>query len=237
MQGNRRRDTSPEWRIRRLLHAQGLRYRVDLPLSFDRRRRADLTFTRARVVVFIDGCFWHGCPEHYVEPKSHVEYWSHKVAGNAARDIDTNARLRADGWTVLRFWEHQDAEQVAATVMAAVRVDKEIRMSETAPAATVRDNPEEAQYEILIGSTVAGYSEYRLESQTITFFHTEVSPDFGGQGLGGKLAAAALADVRARGLAVIPECPFIRGYIRKHPEFLDLVPADRHAEFHLHPAE
>lgn len=110
-------------------------------------------------------------------------------------------------------------------------------MSETAPQVTVRDNNEESQYEIQVGPTVAGYSEYRLEPDTITFFHTEISPDFGGQGLGGKLAGQALADVRDRGLAVIPECPFIRGYIRKHPDLLELVPADRWAEFRLHPAE
>ena len=72
MLGNRRRDTTAEWRIRRLLHARGLRYRVDTPLAFDRRRRADITFSRAKVIVFIDCCYWHGCPEHYVEPKSHA---------------------------------------------------------------------------------------------------------------------------------------------------------------------
>ena len=68
MQGNKRRDTAPELAVRRALHARGLRYRVDWPLPFDRRRKADIAFTKARIVVFIDGCYWHGCPLHYSEP-------------------------------------------------------------------------------------------------------------------------------------------------------------------------
>lgn len=129
MQGNRRRDTAPELRLRRRLHAMGLRYRVDRPLEFDRRRRADLTFVRRRLVVFLDGCFWHGCPEHYVAPKSHLDYWSAKVARNAARDSDTTDRLRALGWEVRRYWEHQDLDWVAEDIRAAV--------VEPAPAETV----------------------------------------------------------------------------------------------------
>ena len=106
--------------MRRLLHARGLRYRVDLPLAFDRRRRADVTFTRARVVVFIDGCFWHGCPQHYVEPKTHADYWAPKIAANRARDAESTSRLSEDGWTVLRFWEHEEPEAVAARIEASV---------------------------------------------------------------------------------------------------------------------
>lgn len=121
MQGNRRRDTSPEWQVRRLLHRRGLRYRVDQPLPFDKRRRADLTFSRARVMVFIDGCFWHGCPEHFVAPKSHPEYWEPKIAANRARDAETTQRLSDDGWTVLRFWEHEDPAAVADAIAAHVR--------------------------------------------------------------------------------------------------------------------
>lgn len=122
MQGNRRRDTSPEWQVRRLLHRQGLRYRVDQPLPFDKRRRADITFTRARVVVFIDGCFWHGCPEHFVAPKAHPEYWQPKIAANRARDAETTRRLSDEGWTVLRFWEHEDPAAVADAIAAQVRL-------------------------------------------------------------------------------------------------------------------
>jgi DNA mismatch endonuclease (patch repair protein) len=72
-------------------------------------------------VVFIDGCFWHGCPEHYVEPKAHADYWPTKIARNRERDADTTARLRAEGWTVLRFWEHQDPEVVVGVVADVVR--------------------------------------------------------------------------------------------------------------------
>lgn len=106
--------------MRRLLHARGLRYRVDLPLPFDKRRRADITFTRAKVVVFVDGCFWHGCPQHYVAPKAHPEYWGPKIAANRARDVETTQRLQAEGWTVLRFWEHEDPQSVVERVVVAV---------------------------------------------------------------------------------------------------------------------
>lgn len=120
MQGNRRRDTRPEVKIRRLLHAGGLRYRVDWALPFDRRRRADIVFTRQRVIVFVDGCYWHRCPEHYIPPKTNAAFWENKTLGNQARDLDTQRRLEDVGWTVLRFWEHEDPVLVAAAIRAAV---------------------------------------------------------------------------------------------------------------------
>ncbi|MSW42659.1 MAG: DNA mismatch endonuclease Vsr, partial [Actinobacteria bacterium] len=107
MRANVSRDTRPELRLRRALHALGLRYRVHWSLPFDRRRRADLAFTRAKVAVFVDGCFWHGCPEHYVPPSSNITYWRAKVEGNRARDLDTTSRLEELGWVVLRAWEHE----------------------------------------------------------------------------------------------------------------------------------
>lgn len=116
MRSNTRRDTGPELRVRRLLHARGLRYRVDWPLPFNRRRRADIAFTAVKVTVFIDGCFWHGCPQHYIPPVSHREYWATKVDRNTARDRETTAQLTEQGWTVLRFWEHEPAETVARTI-------------------------------------------------------------------------------------------------------------------------
>ncbi|MFF2271738.1 very short patch repair endonuclease [Agromyces sp. NPDC058136] len=126
MLANRRRDTKTELAVRRLLHARGLRYRVDLaPLPSLRRRRADIVFTRAKVAVFIDGCFWHGCPEHATNPKQNADYWGPKLAANIARDRNTDTQLRAADWTVLRFWEHEDAERVAATIEAAVRPKSE----------------------------------------------------------------------------------------------------------------
>jgi DNA mismatch endonuclease (patch repair protein) len=120
MQAIRSRDTTPERLIRRLVHAQGLRYRVAArPLS-DLRRTADMVFRPTKVAVFIDGCYWHGCPEHYVPPKTNPGYWSDKVARNMARDRDTDERLRAAGWLVLRFWEHDAAEQCSDAICRAV---------------------------------------------------------------------------------------------------------------------
>lgn len=121
MQANRSRDTGPELAVRRLLHARGLRYRVAARPVQGVRRTADIVFPRARVAVYIDGCYWHGCPEHYVQPRSHVEYWTAKVAKNRARDVETNALLEEAGWTVLRFWEHEDAEEVAQVILDKMR--------------------------------------------------------------------------------------------------------------------
>ena len=84
------------------------------------RRTADVVFTRQRIAVFIDGCFWHGCPQHLQMPKSNVSYWAPKIERNRTRDEDTNAVLTEAGWTVLRFWEHEDRTQVADAVARAV---------------------------------------------------------------------------------------------------------------------
>ncbi|KMS72409.1 DNA mismatch repair protein Vsr [Streptomyces viridochromogenes] len=122
MQAIRSRDTTPELVIRRLVHAQGLRYRVAArPLS-TLRRTADMVFRPAKVAVFIDGCYWHGCPEHYVPPRTNPSYWSDKVARNMARDRDTDQRLEEAGWTVLRFWEHEPSEDCAARIAAEVEM-------------------------------------------------------------------------------------------------------------------
>jgi DNA mismatch endonuclease (patch repair protein) len=122
MVSNRGRDTRPELAVRRLLHAAGLRYTVDVAPLPSLRRRADLVFSRRRVAVFIDGCFWHGCPQHYTVPQTNSEFWQTKVAANRARDEDTTARLVAADWTVVRAWEHEDPRVVAARVIAAVSV-------------------------------------------------------------------------------------------------------------------
>ncbi|WP_268247245.1 very short patch repair endonuclease [Streptomyces inusitatus] len=120
MQAIRSRDTKPEQLIRRLVHAKGLRYRVAAKPLPGFRRTADIVFRPAKVAVFIDGCYWHGCPEHYVAPKTNPGYWSGKVAGNVARDRDTDQTLKEAGWTVLRFWEHESpeasADKIARTV-------------------------------------------------------------------------------------------------------------------------
>lgn len=123
MRGNRRRDTRPELAVRRRLHALGLRYRVDFaPLPGALRMRADIVFTRARVVVFIDGCYWHGCPKHYRPARINAEFWSTKIADNRERDARSTEMLRDAGWTVLRFWEHEPPEDVASAIAGAVAV-------------------------------------------------------------------------------------------------------------------
>lgn len=122
MRANRRSDTTPELRLRRELHRRGLRYRVDsrLPLS-DVRRHADLTFTRQRVAVFVDGCFWHRCPEHGRMPKANADYWDPKLEGNTTRDRDTDQRLTEAGWQVVRIWEHEDVGEAATRIEHIVR--------------------------------------------------------------------------------------------------------------------
>ena len=121
MLGNRSRDTAPELAVRRAVHAMGLRYRVAYRPEPRLRRTADLVFTRARVAVFIDGCYWHGCPEHYIEPARNVDYWRPKIARNRERDAETSAALGEAGWRVLRFWSHEDPHEVARRIAEAVR--------------------------------------------------------------------------------------------------------------------
>lgn len=118
MKSNKGRDTAPELAVRALLHAAGRRYRVNFPPVPTLRRTADIVFTRAHLAVFIDGCFWHGCPIHYQRPVRNQDYWDSKRAANSARDRDTEKRLVAAGWTVLRYWEHEDPRAVAAAVEA-----------------------------------------------------------------------------------------------------------------------
>ncbi|MGW7466830.1 very short patch repair endonuclease [Streptomyces xantholiticus] len=120
MQAIRSRDTTPERLIRRLVHAQGLRYRVAARPLPDLRRTADMVFRPVKLAVFIDGCYWHGCPEHYVRPKTNCGYWSDKVTRNVTRDRDTDERLRQAGWTVLRFWEHESPNDCALAIAATV---------------------------------------------------------------------------------------------------------------------
>ncbi|GGE65011.1 very short patch repair endonuclease [Nesterenkonia cremea] len=117
MRANRGRDTKPELLIRRALHARGWRFRVGYrPLPQDRRRTVDIAFTRKRVIVLIDGCFWHGCSEHFIPPVANADYWRAKIRRNQERDVETNALLRAEGWTVLRVWEHESVDGAVAII-------------------------------------------------------------------------------------------------------------------------
>ncbi|WP_332367388.1 very short patch repair endonuclease [Micromonospora sp. WMMC241] len=116
-----RRDTGPEIQLRRMLYAQGLRYRVQLPVPGWRRRTIDIAFTRVKVAVFVDGCFWHGCPEHGMVPRSNQAWWASKFEGNRRRDTETTAHLQSRGWRVLRFWSHENISDMVVAVTRAVR--------------------------------------------------------------------------------------------------------------------
>ncbi|MFJ6992985.1 very short patch repair endonuclease [Streptomyces sp. NPDC003090] len=115
-----RRNTKVEMELRRAIHAAGLRYRVHRRPVKGVRREADIVFGPARVAVFVDGCFWHGCPQHATWPKNNAEFWRDKIEGNRARDRDTDARLAAAGWLAVRVWEHEPPEEAAARVCALV---------------------------------------------------------------------------------------------------------------------
>lgn len=120
MSRQRRRDTAPEVALRRELHRRGARFFVDRAPLPGLRRRADLVFPRRRVAVYVDGCFWHRCPVHATDPKNNAEWWAAKLAGNVSRDRDTDARLAAAGWTVVRVWEHEDPLVAADRVQNAL---------------------------------------------------------------------------------------------------------------------
>lgn len=120
MLANRGRDTRPELAVRRLLHAAGARYRVDFaPLGGT--RRADIVFTKSRLAVFIDGCFWHCCPDHRTAPARNRDYWGPKLQRNVERDQEVTEAFKASGWRVLRFWEHEDPQVVAAKILDSLR--------------------------------------------------------------------------------------------------------------------
>lgn len=125
MRANKARDTKPELAVRRGLHAAGFRYRVDVRPSLELRTRADIVFTRLRIAVFIDGCFWHGCPLHASLPKKNADYWVPKLRRNVERDRETTLRLNSLGWTVLRYWEHQSVSEIVASIEKAYRENDE----------------------------------------------------------------------------------------------------------------
>lgn len=127
MRATPRRDTEPELRLRRALHGQGLRFRVDRSVDAACRRRADIVFPTPRVAVFVDGCFWHGCPKHMTWPTNNAAWWRAKIDGNRDRDRRTTRRLRTNGWTVVRVWEHEEVSQAVARVIRAVRPKRAAR--------------------------------------------------------------------------------------------------------------
>lgn len=112
MSSIRGKDTKPEMRLRRALHAEGLRYRVHGKLP----GRPDIVFASARLAVFLDGCWWHGCPQHFRMPESNTDFWRAKFDRNMERDRQVTAKLRAAGWSVIRVWEHEVNGDLAAVV-------------------------------------------------------------------------------------------------------------------------
>ncbi|MGH9025335.1 MAG: very short patch repair endonuclease [Acidimicrobiia bacterium] len=140
MRGNRRRDTRPERLVRSRLHALGLRYRVDYRIDVGAHRvRADVAFTGLQIAVFVDGCFWHGCPEHGNRPRVNTAYWGPKLRRNFERDQRNTRELEAAGWTVLRIWEHEEPDA------AAMRVSESVRQLASERSATSLESPRPKQ--------------------------------------------------------------------------------------------
>ncbi|WP_330165005.1 very short patch repair endonuclease [Catellatospora vulcania] len=121
MRANRSRDTKPELALRRATHALGLRYRVAARPIPAVRRTADMVFPRQKVAVFLDGCFWHGCPSHHRAPTANSDYWSAKVLRNRTRDQSTDALLADAGWLTIRVWEHEDPAEASTRIASTVR--------------------------------------------------------------------------------------------------------------------
>lgn len=126
---NRKRDTMPEVRLRSALHRRGMRFRKDQLLRCEQIRvRPDIVFPRSQVVVFLDGCFWHGCPDHQRIPKRNRDYWVPKLEANVARDRRADVALAEAGWEVIRIWEHEQLDTAVERVANAV----ESRRADTA---------------------------------------------------------------------------------------------------------
>ncbi|MHA7125578.1 very short patch repair endonuclease [Janibacter indicus] len=118
----KRRDTAPEMLLRRELHRRGRRFRVVMKVPGNNRRTIDIAFPRQKLAIFVDGCFWHGCPEHGTSPSANWAWWQQKLAANAARDRDTDQLLDEAGWSVLRVWEHEPTDDAADRVEVALAI-------------------------------------------------------------------------------------------------------------------
>lgn len=126
MQANRRRDTKPERALRSLLFAAGYRYRCDLRIPLEGTfARPDIVFTRQKIAIFVDGCFWHSCPTHGSVPRRNGDYWRPKLERNRVRDAAQSRALQAAGWRVIRIWEHVPPDVALRTVVSAVRIRAE----------------------------------------------------------------------------------------------------------------
>lgn len=121
MKAAKPRDTAPEKALRSLLHKKGLRFRVDEKPIKELNRKADIVFRSAKIAVFVDGCFWHGCLLHGTQAKANAEFWENKIRQNKERDEDTNKRLNKAGWKVVRVWEHEEPEKISNKIYRIVR--------------------------------------------------------------------------------------------------------------------
>lgn len=116
MQAAKPRDTAPEKALRFALHQRGLRYRIDARPIMELNRRADIVFRSAKVAIFVDGCFWHGCPKHGTQAKANAKFWKDKIQRNHERDAETNQLLKKAGWKVVRVWEHEKPEKAGEKI-------------------------------------------------------------------------------------------------------------------------
>ena len=121
MQANRWRDTKPEMALRSALHKLGLRFRVHVRPCPEIRARADIVFGRSKVAVFVDGCFWHGCPEHATWPRANASFWRAKIEQNPQRDELVRSEIKKRGWVAVQVWEHEDVELASARISTLVR--------------------------------------------------------------------------------------------------------------------
>jgi DNA mismatch endonuclease, patch repair protein len=120
MQANRGRNTSVELSLRRALHAKGLRFRIHRQAIPGLRCEPDILFPTPRVAVFVDGCWWHGCPEHWSPPNRNREWWTRKILLNTERDRRHDEILTAAGWCVVRIWEHQPVDEAVEHVQRVI---------------------------------------------------------------------------------------------------------------------
>jgi DNA mismatch endonuclease (patch repair protein) len=123
MSSQRRADTVPELALRSELHRRGRRFRIGIKVPGNARRTIDIAFPRQRLAIFVDGCFWHRCPVHSIPAKNNSAWWANKLAANVARDEQTTALLSAQGWRVVRVWEHEDPVDAATRIEQLLRTD------------------------------------------------------------------------------------------------------------------
>jgi DNA mismatch endonuclease (patch repair protein) len=129
MQAAKPKDTAPEKALRSALHRRGLRYLIDVKPLDELNRRADIVFRSAKVAVFVDGCFWHGCPIHGTQAKENAEFWRVKIQQNQERDADTNRLLTEAGWKVVRVWEHEDPQEASKEIYSIVKKRQFVEVS------------------------------------------------------------------------------------------------------------